>query len=371
MKTRVVVTGVGAVTPVGNNMKATWANLLEGKSSINKIDLFDTSHYDTKIAAQVKNFRLDEEIEKKVKKYTHRSSRFGIQAFCEAVQDAALSDSDHHSEEIGLAMGCGVVYPNLDQFHELFQNFLSVQVKENIYISPNEVMKRNLTTGISLMAELINAKGPMISLTTACASSAQAIGEAFRRIQCNEASVMITGGYDSMINYIDLIGFDQDGFVIGEGAAVVVLENLESAIKRRARIYGEIVGYSSTINAYWLTDAPSDGEACITAMKNAMNDGGLTPERIDYIAVHGADASYNDFSETNAIKAVLGEYSHHVSIGSTKSMIGNLTSAAGAINFITTLLAMEDNKSIRAALSNAFAFGGIHTCIAVKEFFNR
>ncbi|GAA4725763.1 beta-ketoacyl-[acyl-carrier-protein] synthase family protein [Brevibacillus fulvus] len=415
MKQRVVVTGLGAVTPVGHNVAATWDQLLSGQSGVGKIDLFDTEHFDTKIAAQVKEFTLEAELGKRQKRYLHRSLQFGIQAFQEAVADAGLLAAPLPSEEIGLAIGCGLVYPNLAEMKQIFDGYFA-EGQSLSYMSPNEIMRRNLTTGISLMAEMIEATGPMISLTTACASSAHAIGEAFRRVQCKEATAMIAGGYDSMINYIDLIGFgmlgalstrnddpaaasrpfsrDRDGFVIGEGAAMLVLESLESALNRGAPIYGEVVGYSSTMNAYRITDSPPDGGSCITAMKNALNDAGLEPEMIDYIAAHGTGTPYNDFSETNAIKAAFGEHADALSISSIKSMIGHLTSAAGAINLLVTLLAIRDQaipptinllhpdskldldyvpnesrrKEVRAALVNAFAFGGTNACIAVRKW---
>jgi len=266
------------------------------------------------------------------------------------------------------------------------------------------------------MAQWLRAAGPMYTINTACASSAHSIGTAFRAIQAGEASVMIAGGYDSMINYIDVLGFsllgalstrndapaqasrpfdrERDGFVIGEGATMIVLEELEHALARNAHIYAEVAGFSSTMNAYRITDSPPDGGECITVIRQAMAEAGVTPDEVDYISVHGTSTPYNDYSETMAIRAALGEAADQVAVSSVKSMIGHLTNASGGINFISSVLTMRDGMlpptinyetpdhkltldcvpnaarqaKVETALVNAFAFGGTNVCLAVKSF---
>lgn len=414
MKKRVVVTGLGAVTPLGNQVDTTWSNMINGKSGIDRMSLFNTSTYETQIAGEVKDFTAVE-YSQKTKRFLSRASEFGLKAFNESVADAKLREGNYDSEEMGLAMGSGLTYPNIQEMSRVFGNYFDSPSQQPSFFSPIDVLKRSLSTGTALMAEQIGASGPMITINTACASSAHAVGEAFRRIQQDETQCMVAGGYDSMVTYIDVMGFGllgalskrndnpsqasrpfdrhRDGFVIGEGAAIVVLEELESALKRNAKIYGEIAGYSSTMNAYRITDSPADGGACITAMQKALDDGGLIAEEIDYIAVHGTSTPYNDFSETMAIKNAF-QNTDNLSISSNKSMIGHLTSAAGGINLLTALLSMRDNlipptinydtpdpkldldcvpnvaktKKIGSALVNAFAFGGTNACLAIKNY---
>src|SRR5690606_9046241 len=417
MKKRVVVTGLGCVTPLGLNTEQTWRNMLAGKSGTDTITLFDASSMDTRIAAEVKDFELHPTLPVKLTKLLSRSSGFGLNAFLEAIQDAKLAAGDAPNPDIGIAMGCGLIYPDLQQFQETFiRYFKDDEETAEGFFGPLDILKRSSVTGASLMAQWLRAAGPMYTINTACASSAHSIGTAFRAIQAGEASIMVAGGYDSMINYIDVLGFsllgalstrnddpahasrpfdkERDGFVIGEGATMIVLEELEHALARNAHIYAELVGFSSTMNAYRITDSPPDGGECITVMRQAMAEAGLEPNEVDYISVHGTSTPYNDYSETMAIRAALGEAAEEVAVSSVKSMIGHLTNASGGINFISAVLAMRDGMlpptinyetpdikltldcvpnasrqaSVEAALVNAFAFGGTNVCLAVKSF---
>ncbi|MCR8657740.1 beta-ketoacyl-[acyl-carrier-protein] synthase family protein [Paenibacillus endoradicis] len=419
-KKRVVVTGIGCVTPLGLDAKQTWMKMLEGQSGVSKISVFDVSNMDTQIAAQVKDFNLHPSIPPKFSRLLSRSSGFGLNAFLEAISDAGIDVGEEPNAEIGISMGCGLIYPELEQFQETFARYFNDDPEDidvgQSFFGPIDILKRNSITGAALMAQWLRAAGPMYTINTACASSAHSIGTAFRSIQDGEASVMIAGGYDSMVNYIDLLGFgllgalsmrndepelasrpfdkNRDGFVIGEGATMIVLEDLEHALARNANIYAELVGFSSTLNAYRITDSPPEGGECITVMCRAMEEAELTPSEIDYISVHGTSTPYNDYSETMAIRAALGDAADQVAISSVKSMVGHMTNASGGINFISTVLAIRDQilpptinyetpdakltldcvpnharKSVvNAALVNAFAFGGTNVCLAVKSY---
>lgn len=422
-KRRVVITGLGCVSPLGLNTKETWKNMLASVSGTTAITLFDASAMDTRIAAEVKSFALHPLVPDKFRRLLSRSSSFGLNASIEAVLDAGLRIGDEEDEpdaDLGIAMGCGLIYPELEEFIEIFEDYFGEgSGRTGSLVGPMDTLRRSSITGAALMARLFRAGGPMYTINTACASSAHSIGTAYRAVQSGEAEMMIAGGYDSMINYIDVMGFsllgalstrneqpdkasrpfdrNRDGFVIGEGAAVVVLEELEHALQRGAKIYAEVVGYSSTMNAYRITDSPPDGGECITVMTRAMAEAGLKPEEIDYIAVHGTSTPYNDYSETMAIRAALGEAAERTAISSVKSMVGHMTNASGGMNVIAAVLAIRDqmlpptinyetmdpkltldcvpNKAraakVEHALANAFAFGGTNACIAVAKYSER
>lgn len=411
MKNRVVVTGVGAITPLGNDAKLFWDGLLTGKSGVDYITAFDTEAYPTKIAAEVKGFNPEDYMEKKDIKRTDRFVQFAIAAAKMAVENAKLEITPENAEATGVYIGSGI--GGLGTWEE--QHTLLME-KGPRRVSPFFVpmMIANMASG--QVSITLGAKGPNSAAITACASATHSIGDAFKIIERGIADVMITGGTEASVRPMAVAGFsnakalssrndepqkasrpfdkDRDGFVMGEGAGVIVLESLEHAKKRGATILAEIVGYGMSADAYHLTQPAPGGEGAARAMGAALKDAELKPEDVSYINAHGTSTPYNDSFETMAIKKAFGEHAYKVAISSTKSMTGHLLGAAGGIEAIACVLALRDQivppttnyetpdpecdldyvpnearkMDVNIAMSNSLGFGGHNATIIFKKY---
>jgi 3-oxoacyl-[acyl-carrier-protein] synthase II len=417
---RVVITGMGCVTPVGNDVDTTWRNLLEGVSGIDYAKRFDASTFPSKILGEVKDFELPE-LNGNLKKYTRRGHQLGIAAGIMAIKDADLTMADIDPAKIGISVGIGGVYPDLDQLRYYYDfskenEWDHKAFARNAKIPPTWAFQRTPQTLSCVMAKLFKTFGPNITCHTACASGAHAIRQAFSIIQRGDAKIMITGGADSVSNPFLFIGlallgalstrkiepqkasrpFDaqRDGFVHGEGAGMLVLEELSSALERQANIYAEIGGCGTSSNAYRVTDFPADGLGPKLAMERTLTDAGIRPSDIQYINAHGTSTIQNDISETVAIKSLFGRHAYDIPVSSIKSCIGHLIAGAGAVEAVITALTVKENlipptinyeykdphcdldyvpNKMRAqrvdyALSNSFGFGGQNVCILIKKF---
>ena len=415
--TRVAVTGIGAVTPVGNDVDSTWQSLVAGKSGVGRITTFDPDTYKVQIAGLVKDFDLSKYLDNgdpSMGENLGRAGSFGLAAAIQALRDAKVSEAPYEPYERGLSMGASVGRPELKDLANMLH---PIEHGLDLYRQPPEVsLPRDPNLVMEKIAALGNCQGPMISVSTACTASAHSVGEAYRRIQDGDAKLMITGGFDALTSWLDVLGFallgaltdeyndepargsrpfsaDRSGFVLGEGSVVAVLEDLEEAQKRGAHVYAEVVGYSSTMNAYRITDAPPDGGGAVTAMGNALRESGLRTDEVDYVAAHGTGTPGNDFSETTAIKKVFGDDAYKLTVSSAKSMTGHMTAAAGALSVLIASCAMRDSKvpptinlenpdpkldldyvpnkakerKVRAAMLNAFAFGGTNASVVVRN----
>jgi 3-oxoacyl-[acyl-carrier-protein] synthase II len=410
-KTRVVVTGLGAVTPVGNSVPEYWRAICEGRSGVAPITRFDPKRLDTRIAAEVKGFDPLRVIEKKELKKLDLFIQYAVAAGVEAVEDAKIDFAQVDATRAGALIGSGTggILSILEWHRVLLERGPS---RVSPFFVPSLIV--NMAAGqLSIRYKL---KGPNISVATACATGNHAIGDAFKIIQRGDADVMVAGGAEAMIAELPLAGFgqmkalstrndeptrasrpfdaDRDGFVPGEGAGVVVLESVEHAIRRGARIYGEIVGYGATADAYHMTAPDPDGDGATRAMAGALRDGGLRPEDIGYINAHGTSTPYNDKTETLAIKKVFGPHASRLAVSSTKSMIGHLLGAAGGVEAVVTVLALSQGIlpptinydtpdpecdldyvpnvarkiEVDAALSNGFGFGGTNATLAFRRW---
>ncbi|MGW5557441.1 beta-ketoacyl-[acyl-carrier-protein] synthase family protein [Micromonospora sp. NPDC003944] len=413
---RVAITGIGAVTPVGNDADATWSALRAGRSGVGPITSFDVSTFAVRIAGMVKDFDAEVAIpDAGLRRNLSRPGAFGVAAALEALADAGLSGGgDYRPGERGVSVGGTAGRPSLAEMAEIFH-----RLRESLplYRQPVEhVLERDQNTPAAAIARAGGCAGPMVGVSTACTASGHALGEAYRLIQEGEARMMVAGGYDSLISWLDVLGFsllgalttehadeperasrpfsaDRSGFVLGEGAVMFVLEDLESARQRGAHVHAEIVGYAATMNAYRMTDPPPDGGGVSLAMAQALDDAGLKPSDIGYIAAHGTSTPGNDICETRAIKDVFGEYADRVAISSVKSMIGHITAAAagagllGALGVLRTGYAPPTINLDRpdpaldldyvanvakpvetdAVMVNAFAFGGTNACLILRR----
>ncbi|MEH7526208.1 beta-ketoacyl-ACP synthase II [Bacillus sp. JJ1503] len=409
-KRRVVVTGIGAVTPLGNEVETTWKNILAGVSGVGPLTRVNADEYPVKVAAEVKDFNVENFMEKKDARKMDRFTHYAVAASLMAVKDANLSINEENADRVGVWIGSGI--GGMETFENQFETFLNRGYRR---VSPFFVpmMIPDMATG--QVSITLGAKGFNSCTVTACATGTNSIGDAFKVIQRGDADAMVTGGAEAPITKMSVAGFcantalstnpdpktasrpfdkNRDGFVIGEGAGIVVLEELEHALARGANIYAEIVGYGATGDAYHITAPAPEGEGGARAMKMAINDAGLSPEDIDYINAHGTSTDYNDKFETMAIKAVFGDHAYRLAISSTKSMTGHLLGAAGGIEAIFTVLAMKEGilpptinyetpdpecdldyipnearkKEIRAAISNSLGFGGHNATIAFKKY---
>lgn len=411
MKRRVVVTGLGAITPVGNNTRDLWKSLEAGASGIDKITYFDCAAYDAQIAGQVKDFNPENFLSKKDAKHTEKFVHYAVAAATEAVRDCGLDLEQEDLTRCGVLVGSGIGSLRIveEQHKVLLERGPS---KLSPFLIPMLIV--NEASGHVSMR--FGFKGPNSCVATACATGNHAIGDAGRIIQYGDADVMIAGGTESAITPMAIGGFaalkslscrnhepqkasrpfdkERDGFVMGEGAGLVILEELEHAQKRGARIYCELAGYGMSGDAYHITAPDPSGDGCVRAMTETLKDAGLKLQDIDYINAHGTSTYLNDKIETLAIKKAFGDYARKIAISSTKSMTGHLLGAAGGVEFIICCLAMQhrvapptinlDHKDpecdldyvphkarglkIRAALSNALGFGGHNATVAVKEF---
>lgn len=414
---RVVITGIGAVTPVGNDTETTWQNLLAGKSGIGHIDIFDASAYPVRIAGLVKDFDLSRYFgDEELSRHLSRAAQFGMAATVQALEDAGIKPDTYRPEEKGISMGGSVGRPTLQELSDIIHTYQSSEGRELIRQEADSVMEREQNVAMAAMAVSGDFEGPFVSVSTACSGSAHALGEAFRLIQEGEARLMIAGGFDALTSYLDLLGFallgaltkdynddpqrasrpfdrDRSGFVLGEGAVVAVLEDLESARARGARIYAEVVGYGSSLNAYRITDAPPDGGGATLAIASAVKESGLGTDEMDYVVAHGTSTPGNDLSETTAIKKVFGDDAYRLAVSSPKSMTGHLTGAAGGLNLLAGSLAIRDQivpptvnyenpdpkldlnyvpntaqkRPVHAVLVDAFAFGGTNASLVIKS----
>lgn len=411
MRRRVVVTGVGLVSALGNTTEETWAGLLAGRSGIDRITRFDTTDFPTKIAGEVKGFDPYKFIEKKEVKKMDLFIHYAIGASQEAMDDSGLKVTEENAHRVGTLIGSGIGgFGIIEREHAKFLQGGPGK------ISPFFIIASIVNLAAGQVSIRFGAKGPNSATCTACSTGAHAIGDSFKIIQRNEADVMICGGTEGAITPMGVGGFSamralskrndepqrasrpfdaqRDGFVVGEGAGILVLEELEHARTRSARIYAEIVGYGMSSDAYHVTEPSEDGEGAVRVMRNAINDAGVSPEEVDYINAHGTSTLLNDRIETLAMKKVFGEHAYKLSVSSTKSMTGHLLGAAGGLEAGITVLAIRDqilpptinyenrdpdcdldyvpNKarpaSVRYALSNSFGFGGTNAALLFKQY---
>lgn len=408
---RVVITGLGPVTPIGIGKEEYWDSLIAGKSGVGYITRFDTENFPTKIAAEIKNFTPEDYIDKRELRRMDRFTQYALVATSLALKDGKISLENEDKERIGVVLGSGI-----GGMETLEAEHLKLLEKGPRRVSPVFIpmMISNMASGqISIYYGL---KGPSMVITTACASGTHAIGEAFRMIQRGICDLIITGGSEAAITPIALAGFssmkalstrneepskasrpfdkDRDGFVMGEGAGILILEELEHAIKRGARIYAELVGYGATSDAYHMTAPDPLADGAKRAMELALKDGNVDYHQVDYINAHGTSTHYNDKLETLAIKELFKEHAYKLNISSTKSMTGHLLGAAGGIEAIATTLAISEGKipptinyeipdeecdlnytpnkfvekEIAYAMSNSLGFGGHNATILLKKW---
>ncbi len=406
-----MITGVGAVTPLGNDAQTSWEQIKSGVSGIGPATLFDVEKVDVKIAAEVKGFAPEEFMDKKESRRMGRYSQFAIAASQMAVRDAGLQIGEGiQPERVGVWIGSGI--GGLAEFEEQHRKFIE---KGQRRVNPFTIPMFIPDMAAGQVSISLGAKGINNCSVTACASGANSIGDAFRVIQKGDVDVMIAGGTEATITGMTVAGFsnmtalsknpdpatasrpfdkNRDGFVIGEGAGIVVLEELEHALARGADIYGELVGYGATGDAHHITTPAPEGEGAGRAMKLALADAGITPELVDYINAHGTSTYYNDLYETLAIKEVFKDHAYKLSVSSTKSMTGHLLGATGAIEAIFSLLAIKDGiipptinyqtpdeqldldyvpnvakkKDVQVVLSNSLGFGGHNATLIFKKF---
>ncbi|MFH8366944.1 beta-ketoacyl-[acyl-carrier-protein] synthase family protein [Streptomyces sp. NPDC018031] len=405
---RVAITGLGAITPVGTSAPATWASLASGRSGVSRLETFPADTFPVRIAGQVKGFTPeDAHPDPARRRHLSRAALFALGAAREALRDAGDGWQDIDPYRRGAAVGGTVGRPGLQELVDMSHLMETGGGRVHARQAPADVLLRNQNVGAVAVAREGGCAGPLISVSTACAGSAHAIGEAYRSIQEGDCTFMLAGGFDALTTWMDVIGFSllgavtdrhndeperasrpfdarRSGFVLGEGAVIAVLEDWESARARGARIHAELLGYGATLNAYRVTDSPPDGGGAVGAMRDALAEAGLEPEAVDYVAAHGTGTPGNDASETAAIKKVFGGHAHALSVSSPKSMTGHLTSAAAGVNLIAAVGAIREGlvpptinldhpdpkldldyvphvarrRRVRAALVNAFAFGG-------------
>jgi 3-oxoacyl-[acyl-carrier-protein] synthase II len=410
-KTRVVVTGLGAVTPVGNSVPEYWRAVCEGRSGVGPITRFDPKRLDTRIAAEVKGFDPLKVIEKKELKKVDLFIQYALAAGVEAVEDAKIDFSQVDPTRAGALIGSGIGgILTVLEWHRVILEKGPGRVSP--FFIPSLIV--NMASGqLSLRYKL---KGPNSSVVTACATGNHAIGDAFRIIERGDADLMVAGGSEAIIDELPIAGFaqmkalsarndeplrasrpfdaDRDGFVPGEGAGIVVLENADHARRRGARIYAEIVGYGMTADAYHMTAPDPDGDGAVRAMTAAVHDAGLRPDEVGYVNAHGTSTPYNDKTETLAIKRTFGAHAQRLAVSSTKSMIGHLLGAAGGVEAIVTVLALHHGilpptvnydtpdpecdldyvpnvarkVQVEAAISNGFGFGGTNATLAFRRW---
>lgn len=366
---RVVVTGMGAITPIGNSVEEFWEGVKADKVGIDEITKFDTTDYAVKLAAEVKGFQPKERMDFKSAKRMSPFSQYAVCAAKEAIEQSGLNLEQEDPYRVGVSVGSGIGgMSDMETEHKKMLEKGSDRVKPLLV----PMMITNMAAGNVAIA--YGAKGKCINVVTACATGTHSIGEAYRSIQCGEADVMIAGGTESAITPLGVAGFtnltaltkstdknrasipfdkDRSGFVMGEGAGIVILEELEHAKKRGATILAEVAGYGATCDAYHVTSPAEDGSGAAKAMEIAIKEAGMTAEQVDYINAHGTSTHHNDLFETRAIKLALGDAAKNVKINSTKSMIGHLLGAAGGVEFITCVKSIED--------------GYIHPTVGLKE----
>ena len=409
-KTRVVVTGLGAITPVGNDVASFWQGLKDKKVGIAPITYFDTTDYKAKLAGEVKDFDPKKSMDPKAARRMEPFSQYAVAAAGEAIAQAGLDMEKEDPFRVGTSIGSGI--GSLQAMEREHKKMLE---KGPNRVNPLLVPMMISNMAVGNVAMHYGLKGKSINVVTACATGTNSIGEAFRSIQYGEADVMVAGGTESAITPLGMAGFaaltalstnddpetasrpfdkDRDGFVMGEGAGIVVLESLEHAQKRGAKILAEVVGYGGSNDAFHITSPAEDGSGAAYAMEMALKDAGIAPEKIDYINAHGTSTHHNDLFETMAVKKALGDHAYKVKINSTKSMIGHLLGAAGGVEFIACVKSIEDGfvhataglkeagegcdldytmgegvpMDIHYALTNSLGFGGVNASLVIKKF---
>ena len=410
MERRVVITGLGAITPVGNNTEEFWKNIKAGKCGIDEITAFDTTNYKVKLAGEVKNYNPEDYFDKRTAKRMDRFSQFAIIAAKEAWEDSKLDKEKENMERVGVILGSGI-----GGLNTMEKDITNLVEKGPDRVSPMFIPMAICNMAAGNVAIELGIKGESISMVTACATGTHCIGESFRMIKNGYQDIVLAGGTEASINPIGVAGFtnikalsqatdknrasipfdkERSGFVMGEGAGVIILEELEHAKARGAKIYAEIVGYGATSDAYHITSPAPGGEGGARAMKVAMEEAGVKPEEITYINAHGTSTHLNDSCETMAIKTALGEAASKVMVSSTKSNTGHLLGAAGGVEAIVCCKAIEDNfvpatinykvpdeecdldvvpnegrnVEVKYAMSNSFGFGGHNATILFKKY---
>ena len=410
MKRRVVVTGLGAVTPIGNDVESFWNGVKEGKVGIGPITRFDTTGYKATLAAELKDFVAKDRMDPRTARRIEPFSQYAVAAALEAVENSGLKMEEVDPYMVGVIIGSGVGSLQATETNEK-----KLMEKGPSRVDPLLVPKMITNMAAGNVSIATGAKGKCTNVVTACATGTHCIGDAFRAIQYGDADVMLAGGTEGAVCPIGIAGFasltalstsedplrasipfdkDRGGFVMGEGAGVVVLEELEHAKQRGAVIYAELVGYGSTGDAYHITSPAEDGSGAAKAMELAMEEGGIEPSQVDYINAHGTSTHHNDLFETRAIKLALGDAAKDVVINSTKSMIGHLLGAAGGVEFITCVKTIQDNfihqtvgtetpdeecdlnyaigapveKEVNYVLTNSLGFGGHNAVLLLKRY---
>ncbi|MBC1423026.1 beta-ketoacyl-ACP synthase II [Listeria seeligeri] len=406
---RVVVTGIGAVTPIGNDAETSWENAKKGVNGVSEMTRLNPDDFPVKIAAELKDFDVEKYLEKKEARKMDRFTHYAIASAEMAVQDSGLIIDDSNATRVGVWIGSGI--GGMETFETQFEVFLN---RGHRRVSPFFVPMMIPDMGSGQVSIRFGAKGINSTTVTACATATNSIGDAFKVIERGDADAMITGGAEAPITKMSLAGFtankalslnpdpetacrpfdkDRDGFIIGEGAGIVILEEYEHAKARGAKIYAEIVGYGATGDAYHITAPAPGGEGAARAMQLAIDDAGLTPDKVDYINAHGTSTPYNDEYETQAIKTVFGESAKKLAISSTKSMTGHTLGASGGIEAIFAVLSIRDNiiaptihlknqdevcdldyvpneareTEVNVAMSNSFGFGGHNATLVFKK----
>ena len=406
---RVVVTGMGAITPIGNSVEEFWNGIKEGKTGFGPITYFDTADYRCKLAAEVKDFDPAQYMDKKSARRMEQFCQFAVAAAGQAISDAGLTMEQEDPYMVGCSVGSGI-----GSLQAMEREYDRLKEKGPGRVGPMLVplMISNMAAGNVSIA--YGLKGKSLNVATACATGTHSIGEAYRTIQYGDADVMIAGGTESSITPIGIAGFsaltalsfsedperasipfdkERNGFVMGEGSAIVVLEELEHAKRRGAKIYAELIGYGCSSDAYHITSPAEDGSGAATAMLNALKDGGVAPEELTYINAHGTSTHHNDLFETRAIKLAFGEHAYDLKINSTKSMVGHLLGAAGAVEFVTCVKEIQEGyihrtvglreteeeldlnycrdsykEEVPYALTNSLGFGGHNASLLLKKY---
>jgi len=408
---RVVITGIGLESPVGSDKSTFWNNIINGKSGISAVESFDVSQYPCRIAGEIKDFDPSIYMEKKEAKRVDRFTQLGVAAALKAWSDSGLDKIDLDKNEVGVMVGSGI-----GGIQTIEEQLKVLAEKGPRRVSPFLVpaLIANMASGYISM--LLGIRGPNTTVVTACASSTHAVGDAWHIIKRGDAEVMLAGGAEAAISHLAFSGFSsaralsinneepgkasrpfdlkRDGFVMGEGAGVVIMETLDHALARGATIYGEVIGYGMSGDAYHMTAPDPEGQGACLCMKRALKSAGISPDEVDYINAHGTSTEFNDKIETMAIKKVFGDHAYKLAVSSTKSMTGHLLGAAGAIELVATLLIMENQLihptinyeypdpecdldyvpnearegSVNIAISNSFGFGGTNATLAIKRY---
>jgi 3-oxoacyl-[acyl-carrier-protein] synthase II len=410
-KRRVVITGIGVISPIGNGKDNYWNALKEGKNGIDKITRFDATEFPTQIAAEIKDFDPHDYMDKKEARRMDRFTHYAIAASKQALEDSEIDLKKVDVNRFGVTLGSGV--GGIETLEKEHKKLLQKGARR---VSPFFIPMMISNIGAGHISIAFGVKGPNTTAVSACASSTNAIGDAFKIIERGDADLMFAGGAEASITPLSIAGFctmkamstrnddpkrasrpfdkERDGFVMGEGSGIIILEELEHALKRGAKIYGEIVGYGMSADAHHITAPAPEGEGAARAMKNAVLDANINPEEVDYINAHGTSTPLNDKFETLAIKTVFGDHAYKLSVSSTKSMTGHLLGAAGSIEAIACLLAVKENyihptinltnpdpeldldyvpnvgknKEVRYALSNSLGFGGHNASLIFKKY---